>query len=296
MGNILSDIQAKYRQGSICLKFIYINIGVFLFTYIVNLIFLLFNARPSLWGWFELPADIMLFLRQPWSIISYMFMHANLLHLAFNMLWLWAFGRLFLIFFSSRHFRGVYFFGGLCGGLLYILSYNVFPYFSNAVSSAMMVGASASILAITVAVAVREPEYQVNFMFIGRVKLMYVALIMVIADVMLITSQNAGGHIAHLGGALAGWWFAAALNKGYDVTAWINNLISWTMKQWSRLTESKKPKMEVHYGKHQDDYDYNARKKAQSDEIDRILDKLKQSGYDSLTAEEKKRLFDAGRK
>lgn len=296
MGNILTDIQEKYRHGSICLKFIYINIGIFIATYILNLIFLLFNTPLTIWRWFELPADILTFLRQPWSIITYMFMHANLLHLAFNMLWLWAFGRLFLIFFSSRHFRGVYFLGGLCGGLLYILSYNIFPYFSEAVYSAMMVGASASILAITVAVAVREPEYQVNLMFIGRIRLKYVALIMVIADIMLIVSQNAGGHIAHLGGALAGWWFAAALAKGHDVTAWINECINWLTEGWAHLTAPRKPKMEVHYGKHQKDYDFNARKKAQSDEIDRILDKLKQSGYDSLTAEEKKRLFDAGRK
>ena len=296
MGNILTDIQEKYRRGSVCLKFIYINIGVFLVTYFVNLIFMLFNKSLTIWRWFELPADIVTFLRQPWSIISYMFMHANLLHLAFNMLWLWAFGRLFLIFFSSRHFRGVYYLGGLCGGLLYILSYNFFPFFSDSVSSALMVGASASILAITMAVAVREPEYQVNFMFVGRIKLLYVALIMVIADVMLMTSQNAGGHIAHLGGALAGWWFTAALRKGHDVTSWINTSIDWLTKQWDRLTAPKKPKMDVHFGKRQADYEYNARKKAQSDEIDRILDKLKQSGYDSLTAEEKKQLFDAGRK
>ena len=242
-----------------------------------------------------LPASIPEFLKQPWSLLSYMFLHADPLHLLFNMLWLYWFGQLFLSFFSARHFRGLYLLGGICGGLFYMLALNVFPYFTPYIYISTLLGASASVLAIVVATAVREPEYRVNFMFIGTVRLKYVALFMVVTDLLFVTSGNGGGHIAHLGGALAGWWFAWSLRKGKDVTKWINGVLDGCSGVWSKLS-SKKPKMKVSKGGRAADYDYNARKKQQSEEIDRILDKLKKSGYGSLTTEEKKRLFDVSKK
>ena len=228
------------------------------------------------------------------QLITYMFMHAGVLHILFNMLWLFWFGRLSLAFFSSKHLRGLYFLGGICGGLLYMLAYNVFPYFQDAVYSSYLLGASASVLAIVVAVSVREPNYPVQFLFIGTVRLKYVALFMVVLDLLFMTSDNAGGHIAHLGGALAGWWFAAGLQSGHDATKWINLVCDWFAGL--RRPVKRKPKMKVHYGGRQADYEYNARKKEREAEIDRILDKLRKSGYNSLTDDEKKSLFDASKK
>ena len=176
-----------------------------------------------------------------------------------------------------------------------MLALNVFPYFTPYIYISTLLGASASVLAIVVATAVREPEYRVNFMFIGTVRLKYVALFMVVTDLLFVTSGNGGGHIAHLGGALAGWWFAWSLRKGKDVTKWINGVLDGCSGVWSKFS-SKKPKMKVSKGGRAADYDYNARKKQQSEEIDRILDKLIKSGYGSLTTEEKKRLFDASKK
>ena len=203
---------------------------------------------------------------------------------------------MFLSLFSAKHFRGLYFLGGICGGLLYMLAYNIFPYFSDSLYYAYLLGASASVLAIVVATAVRAPEYRVNFMFIGTIRLKYVALFMVVTDLLFMTSGNAGGHIAHLGGALAGWWFASGLSRGHDATAWINRCLDCLSGGTPVRRKPKKPKMEVHYGDKAKDYNYNARKKQQSEEIDRILDKLKKSGYNSLTTEEKKSLFDASKK
>ena len=133
-------------------------------------------------------------------------------------------------------------------------------------------------------------------MFFGQIRLKYLALIMVITDLLFITSNNAGGHIAHLGGALAGWWFAAGLVKGKDATKWINGIIDWLQGGWKVKRAPKKPKMKANYGGRANDYEYNARKKEHDDEIDRILDKVKKSGYVNLTAEEKKRLFDASKR
>lgn len=156
-----------------------------------------------------------------------------------------------------------------------------------------MFGASASVLAIVAATAYREPNYPIRLFLFGTIRLKYLALIVIGTDLLFITSSNAGGHIAHLGGALAGLWFAASLNKGRDLTLWINKCLD----ALTFNAKPRKPKMKVHYGTgKQKDYDYNARKKAQSDEIDRILDKLKKSGYESLTTEEKKSLFDASKR
>ena len=149
-----------------------------------------------------------------------------------------------------------------------------------------MLGASASVLAIVAATAYREPDYPIRLFLFGTVRLKYLALVVIVTDLLFITSSNAGGHIAHLGGALAGLWFAASLSKGADITAWINKSLDAVTALFS--FKPRKPKMKVHYGtERQKDYNYNARKKAQSDEIDRILDKLKKSGYESLTTEEK---------
>ena len=174
MGSFISDLKQNFQRGSIGLQLIYINVGVFVVTTLVSVFLMLFNWDVTSWlSYLELPASLSQFLVQPWSLLTYMFLHAGALHLLFNMLWLYWFGQLFLAFFSARHFRGLYLLGGLCGGLLYMLAYNVFPYFSPYIHGSYLLGASASVLAIVVATAVREPEYRVNFMFIGAVRLKY---------------------------------------------------------------------------------------------------------------------------
>ena len=297
MAPIITDLKNDFCRASISQQFIYINCGIFVVTALVAIVGMLFNVGNYSWmEWLELPAWLPQFIKQPWSLVTYMFLHAGLFHLLFNMLWLYSFGQLFLMFFSARHFRGLYFLGGFCGGVLYMLAYNVFPYFSSYLYGSYLLGASASVIAIVIATAIREPEFRVSLLFFGQVRLKYLALIMIITDLLFVTSNNAGGHIAHLGGALAGWWFAAGLRKGTDVTKWINQAIDWLLGGWKVKRAPKKPKMKVHYGGRANDYEYNARKKEQDEEVDRILDKLKKSGYGSLTTEEKKRLFDASKR
>lgn len=295
-GRFITDLRRKFVQGDIVTQLLYVNVAVFIVVAVFNVIATLFNLSLVSWiKWLELPAWPETFIRQPWSLFTYMFMHADVFHILFNMLWLYWFGRLFLNFFSSKHLRGLYVLGGICGGLLYILSYNVFPYFEDKVYFSYLLGASASVLAIVVAAGVREPNYPVQLMFFGTVRLKYVAIFMVVLDLLFMTSSNAGGHIAHLGGALSGWWFAAGLLKGHDATKWINGILDW-FSGLSGPRRVKKPKMEVHYGDKQKDYDYNAMKKEGEAEVDRILDKLRKSGYGSLSEEEKRKLFDASKK
>lgn len=299
MGDILTGLKNTFRRGNIFIQLIYINVAVFLLTALISVFFQLFNRSfNGVIQWFELPSSLSRFILQPWSLLTYMFMHADLLHILFNMLWLYWFGSLFLYFFSGKHLRGLYILGGICGGILFIASYNIFPYFRPFIEFSRMVGASASILAIVVATAYREPDYPVRLLLFGTIRLKYIAILVILIDLLFLTSNNAGGHIAHIGGALAGLWFAASLKKGTDITAWINKTADAISSLFNKKNRKRKrkPAMKVHYNRNPKDHDYNARKKTRSDEIDRILDKLKRSGYDSLTSEEKKSLFDASKR
>ena len=204
-GGFITDLQQKFRQGDIVTRLIFLNVGAFLLVSLVSLVLILFRWNAYSWlHWLELPAWVSAFIRQPWSLITYMFMHAGLLHLVFNMLWLYWFGRLFLNIFSSKHLRGLYVLGGICGGLLYMLAYNVFPYFENAVFGSYLLGASASVLAIVIATAVREPDYQVQLLFIGGVRLKYMALFMIVLDLMFLTAGRGFGRLVVRFGAATG--------------------------------------------------------------------------------------------
>lgn len=307
MARILTDLKDAYRRGNVVIRFIYVNAALFVVFGLVRVFLLLFNRVSPLFETFlSLPADFVRFLMQPWSLVTYMFMHAGVMHILFNMLWLFWFGQLFLSFFSARHFKGVYFLGGILGGIFYMLAYNIFPYFSHSISSSFLVGASASVLAVVTATAYREPNYPIRFVLFGTFQLKYVALFMVVTDLLFLTSGNGGGHISHLGGALAGIWFAASLQKGTDITRWILFCTDSVEKLFQADTWKRKPKMKVYRGGKASDYSRKnsagrasgGTQKNRSDEevINRILEKVKKSGYESLTADEKKTLFDASRK
>jgi membrane associated rhomboid family serine protease len=299
MNPFINELKQRYRAGDISLRLIYINVGVYLFFTLLNILWVLCQRQGlPLVQYFELPAWPLRWLQQPWSLVTYMFVHADVWHLLFNMCWLYIFGQLFLVSHSSRHFRGVYLLGGLVGGLAYMLAYNVFPYFRESAGyyGSGLVGASAAVLALVMATALRSPDYRLRFLLIGYVRLKYVALFVVLFDLLFITSDNAGGHIAHLGGALAGWAFAAGLNRGRDLTAGINWIWDTIEGLVHRPAPRKRAKMEGHFGGRAHDYSYNATRRQKSEEVDRILEKLKKSGYDSLSEEEKKSLFDASKR
>ena len=244
MGHIIADLKETFKRGNIYIQLIYINVAVFVAGTLTEIVLQLFNIRMNTFSnWFALPASFADFLCQSWSIFTYMFIHADALHLLFNMLWLYWFGRLFLYFFSAKHLRGLYVLGGICGGLLYMIAYNVFPFFSNQIDGSTLVGASASVLAIVAATAYREPNYPVKLFLFGSIRLKYLALIVIGMDVLSITSNNAGGHIAHVGGALAGLWFASSLSKGTDLTDWINKALDSCLSLLQGIKGTRKPKM-----------------------------------------------------
>jgi hypothetical protein len=201
--------------------------------------------------------------------------------------------------FNGRQLGGLYILGGIGGGLFYMLAFTIFPYFDKFPDPSYMLGASASVLAIVTAPAVAAPNYQLRLFIFGNVRLKYIAIVTVLLDVYFLstTGENAGGHIAHLGGALTGLCFALSLSKGRDISAWINKLIDKLINFFKPGPRMKVSRTGGKSGqtRKESDSDYNARKKKEADEIDRILDKLKKSGYESLSSDEKKSLFNAGK-
>jgi membrane associated rhomboid family serine protease len=227
-------------------------------------------------------------LKRPWTVITYMFTHFNFLHILFNMLVLFWFGKIFLQYLSTRQLVSTYILGGLAGALLYVIFINGFPGLREHLGSSML-GASASIMAIVIAIAFYVPDYSLYMLFIGPVRLKYIALAFIVMDVLMIASYNAGGHIAHLGGAIYGYAFITLFKKGQDIGDWLNNLFDKTVTLFK-----PRPHLNVTYRKatkHVSDEEYNRSKVDQQKEIDRILDKIAQGGYESLTKKEKETLF-----
>lgn len=280
-------------------RFIYINVAIYIFVAFIGVFTTLFEVgykAECFMHWFELPASLSTFISRPWTLISYMFLHERLMHILWNMLALYGFGRIFLSFFSVRHFVGVYIFGGIMGGIFFVSAYNIFPHFESVVDNSYLIGASASVIAVVVASAVRSPNYVVNVLLLGSMRLVTIAVITVVVSLLLLASENAGGNFAHLGGAFAGWIFASMLGKGVDVTALINKTIDLFAILFKSRPASRKTKFTYQKGDRATDYEYNSRKKKNEAEIDKILEKVKAGGYSSLSEDEKKRLFEASQK
>ncbi len=285
-------IKQKFSEGDALIRLIFINVAVFVVLQTVNILFLLFNHSLS-WSseFLAAPANFVYLIQKPWTVITYMFLHEGLFHILFNMFALYWFGKLFMMYFSQKHLVALYIIGGIMGYVFFAGAYNVFPYFQNAIDSSVILGASGSIMAIILAVATKSPDMEMRMLFIGNIKLKYIAIFTVLTSFFGITSNNAGGEIAHLGGALTGYIFIVSLRQGRDITAGLNKVISFIFDLFK--PRKLKVKKNANYsGSKMSDAEYNQHKVNRMKEIDRILDKIKASGYESLSADEKKRLFE----
>ena len=281
MEDFLTKLRRSYAAGSLLRALL--------------IVLQLFNVEGArVLALLQAPSDVRLLLLRPWTLVTYMFLHIDVLHLLFNMLWLYAFGRIFLLFLDGRRLVGIYITGGIAGALLYVVAYAVFPYFRDMGMTSYLMGASASVMAIVFAVSFYRKDYTINLLFIGQIKLLYLALGVFAIDFFSITSANAGGHIAHIGGALWGLLFALQIQRGRDLTAPINALID----RLANMKKRREPRMKVSVGgggRAESDAAYRERKRREADALDEILDKLRRSGYESLSSDEKKALFDASR-
>ena len=286
---ILNEIKASFKRGTYLTQLIYINLAVFVAVNLIAVFFFLIGQSAyhlPLLKWFSLSADPSQFIWKPWTIITYMFLHEGFLHLLFNMLWLYWFGEIFLRYLDQKQLLSIYLLGGISGGLFYILTYNLFPIFENTVPYSFALGASASVMAIVFAISFYVPNYEITLFLIGKIKLKFIALFSIVLDLISIPNGNAGGHIAHIGGALFGLWFIMEYKKGQLITkkfdAFLNSFFS--LFQHKKMTVSYKKTGNV-------DYDYNNKKASNQAKMNEILEKISKSGYSSLSKEEKELLF-----
>ena len=301
MKNILDQIKFKFKYGNIVIKLIIVNLFVFLAINLLQVVLFLFTGSNSdiiieeILNWLSIPSSFQIFMHKPWTIVTYMFVHKGFFHFLFNMIWLYWFGKIFLMYLDEKKLLGLYFGGGLAGALTYMLVYNLSPAFSHMVPYSIMMGASAAIMAIVFAISFYVPNYTINLMFIGQIKLKHIAIFSIALDVLMMSSNNAGGHISHLGGALFGYLFIMQYKKQKDITKWIWQFFYTKPKQKTKR-KRRNPNMHVSYKKPKTDMQFNKQKADVQKEMDRILDKISQKGYSSLSAKEKEFLFKYSKK
>ena len=288
MNPLLQEIVNRFKKGSVYTRLIYINLTLFLVYHLLGLFLFLFQIEgitDRIVDFMGVSAYLPDLLIRPYGVLTYMFFHVDFFHIFFNMITLYFSSILFIQFLDAKKLLVLYILGGISGALLFIATYNIFPVF-NVNPGSIAIGASASVLAILIAVAVYRPDFEVSLLLLARVKLKYIALFIVVIDLISIPKGNAGGHIAHLGGALYGYVFIILLRKGFQPGIFIFKILDG-IAGWFK----PKRKMKITYQRPKSDFEYNQEKVTNQKEVDRILDKIAKGGYDSLTREEKSFLF-----
>lgn len=282
MNSLHQDIKNKLSNLNVLEKIIAINVVVFILSFVL---------KPFV-SWFELPSDLSDFILQPWTIITYAFLHYDFMHILFNMLWLYFLGRMFLNLFRPKMALNIYFLGAISGGVLFMLGYTLFPSVFGSFSK--LLGASAAVRALLIFLCAYMPNQEMR-LFTFNLKLWYVGAAIVVLDVIGLFGVNSGGNLAHLGGAILGYVYAKQLTKGQDIGKGFERFMNVFLGLFK--SSKKGPLKTVHKNKSKvggyaksDFNKFNNQKK-----IDVILDKISKSGYDSLTAKEKEFLFKAGK-
>lgn len=267
-----NKIKNYYINSNSVQKIIIINILIFIFPLLIKTILHLFNLNDiDIVSFFTIESDLLKIIFKPWSVLTYGFFHSGFYHLFWNMLMLYYFGNRLQNLFGDKLFYNIFFNGIIFGALLYVVSYNVFPVFKG--SESQMIGASAGVMAVLFYLSSYNPNLRIR-LFIVDVKLIYIALFLLILDIIQIPNGNSGGHIAHIGGALTGYCLLKYNYQGLNLPS--------IMSFFKFSKNIKKTKIKSY--------------KIDQKKIDIILDKISESGYDSLSKDEKNYLFKAGNK
>lgn len=298
MATTIETALKRFASATMLMKIVVINIAVFLVLNIISIVMIFAgeeSGRFIVEQWVAMPGNFGRLARHAWTPLSYMFSQIEPLHLIFNMLWLYWFGIVFQLLSTPKRMIGLYLLGGLGGAALYLLAVNTIPYFAG--HGGLLIGSSASVIAIVTATAIMAPDYRMNLLFLGAVSLKWIAIVTIGIDLLSVTGSNAGGHIAHLGGAAVGAIFALGLKRGHDITVPLNSLIDAIVNLFRRRPKVRPARFRASGAPSAPRPKApSAASAADQAELDNILDKIKKSGYSSLTADERARLFDVSRR
>ena len=291
---ILEDLKLQYKMGGVVIRLIFLNILFFAIPAVFFWVLRLFNLDIDYMNYVSLSTNWSLLLIKPWSILSYAFFHSGFFHILFNMLMLNFFGGLFLTYFTQKQLLGLYLLAAIFSGFVYMIGYSFLPALTGV--DASMIGASGAIMAVLLATVSYQPYMEVRLFLFGNVKLWQIACVLVILDLIQLPMDNTGGHIAHLAGALFGYLFIRLLQNGTD----LSKIVSSINEFFIRIVTPKKslPFKKVHVNVKKPVAVRESKivtKDKTQQQIDDILDKISQSGYDSLNAQEKEFLFKAGK-
>lgn len=290
---LIDEIRMSFTRSEGLFRILVINVIFFLIIGLMKAVLFLsgngFELVNSIIDVLAVKSSLAGLMKQPWSLITYMFVHENFLHILFNMLVFFWTGKIFCEFLGSRKVVAVYVLGGLAGAFLYILSYNLFPAFSQAVEFSKLIGASAGVIAVLVAIATLTPDYTMHLLLFGAVRLKYIAIFLVLLYVISIPDGNAGGNISHLGGAAFGFLYTRSLKAGVDIGNWLERIFEFFLNLFNPSKRLKAVhRTTVVKGRQVDGI-------PRQEIIDSILDKISRSGYSSLSKEEKDILFKASK-
>jgi membrane associated rhomboid family serine protease len=284
--NFTDNLKYRFATFSIAEKIILINVICFVLPMVLNVIFFLFSIPSSaLMNWLQLSPNLGTFITRPWTLVTYGFIHSDFFHLLWNMVLLFYAGRLLLNLFPDRIFINNYFLGVIAGGIIFMASYALFPVFRGAYPP--MIGASAGVMAVFIFICTYTPDQEIRFFFVN-LKLKYLGIAFFFLDVIQIPSGNAGGHLAHIGGALLGFIYARQLIAGRDIGYGFQSIWQTIFTRKSLKTVYRAPKNKSTQSNKTADGNHQ-------NKIDEILDKISKSGYDTLSNEEKDYLFRAGK-
>ena len=289
MNNIFSKIRNNYTTGDGFTKLLYLNVSVFI-TY--TIIWVPYHEIETTINYLAFSSKTEVLIYKPWTFLSYMFIHTDPLHIFSNMIFLYFGSKLFLKYFNSKQLIITYILGGICGAILFKLLFNAFPEYPTFNPDKPLVGASAGVFAIMIAASTYKPNHLIYLPFIGNIKLKYIAWSAIILFYIGIgKSDNPGGHIAHFGGAIFGYLYIKQLQRENNLSTYFFNIFK---KLKSRF--KTKSKLIKAHKRSKSDYEFNADKAKKQKEIDKILEKIANSGYDSLSKKEKTTLFNASKK
>ena len=290
---LLDQLKYQFKSGGVYIRIIYVNVFIFLLFLILGNFFALMKWNPASLNnfddYFSFNSSFMVFLKRPWTIFTYMFLHGSFWHLFNNMLIYFFTAKMYEDLMGKKAAINTYIIGGFCGAILYLITHNLFPLFRE-MGDIPMLGASAAVMAVFVGLATYTPNFEVMLFGIIRVKMKYLAMVWVAFDIVGLSNSDGIAHFAHLGGALWGYFYVSNFKKGKDIAYWFDNFI----KAIGGLTKKRKIKI-VYKKKSEEKKSSPSNSKNRQEKVDEILDKIKLSGYESLTKEEKDYLFDASK-
>lgn len=292
--NILYDLKQQYKMGDLTLKLIFWNIILFVCPTFIVYLLKIGGMGVDVYQWVALSSNFKQLFCRPWSLISYCFFHSSFVHLIFNMLMLYFAGRIFTTYFTQKQLLSVYLLGGLFAGFIYIFTYLLFPFLSTK-KTVLLVGASASIMAIVFATATYQPYMKIRLALFGNIYIWQIALAFLVIDLIQLPLKNTGGHISHLGGAFFGFVYIKLVQEGLDLGKGLNWVLDRVVNVFSGKKRTPFQSVYKNVSPANEVKSRIIKKDKTQQQIDEILDKISQSGYESLTKEEKEFLFRAGK-